>query len=1318
MMTPEGIPYYYNVKTNITTWDKPEELKTDADRDKEGDWRWVPDNEEGFIMAKLSNQSPLEWTFETENFNTMKIKKKDLKDPEPVVWSQMRRLEADLVMLDALTKPLILYNLRGRFKNNEIYTNIGTILISANPYKRLPLYTPTVIETYKTRGNRKVPPHVFTLADDAFASMRDHSTGQSIVISGESGAGKTECTKQALQYIAEVAGSSSNVEQRILLANPILEAFGNAKTVRNNNSSRFGKYVEIFFDGRAQICGAANINYLLEKVRVVYQMKNERNYHAFYQMLVGSEDSTLSKLRLVRDVDKYHYLNQSGCSTVAGVDDTSDYSDVVSAMKELAFEQPEQDAVWKTLAAVLHLGECEFKETGDRKCAISNKKALSDAASLLQVDDAELNDNLTNRKMKMKGADTISIPLGKNEAEAMRDALAKFIYEKQFDWLVTRVNTSIGAGKKAGKGSVIGILDIFGFEIFEKNQFEQLCINFTNEKLQQFFNYNTFKKEEQVYKSEGIKFKHVEYIDNQPILDLIEKKPGGILPLVDEELRMPKGTDGTFCAKMLTMHSSHTNFSAVRKSAEYFIVKHYAGDVVYDSNGFLEKNKDRLTEEAYEMLARSKFQQLATYFQGEAGEATSKVTLGAKFRNQLNALMETLNATEPHYIRCIKPNPNKAPMEWSGHMCLEQLTFSGVFEACQIRKQGFPFRLTHMMFFKRYKCVMGDSKRWGNNYKQNCAELIQHMGLSTEAVQIGTTMVLYRAHEHKSMELKRNLALESVAIYCQRFLRLKLAQTLKARCNKVKPVLAAAVASRDFDKLNMALNMAAKTGFKTKEHLQAEHLKNCFLMEKKLNKEFESLVLQDPHEFFDEFKEAVKQADEYELHSPISEQVRAMYGEALAYRQQLDADAKESLSTLDKPVMESVIERAEAVRYDSPDIADVRNLLGLGEETFVKKQLQAAVKLGDNERKVRRMIKLKQIVLDNAAQSDPRMFDFKSYGKLYDGVTWADFKFVTFAREELARSMLKWSKPPIHMSLLNIENEMDSMQKPLNKRSVKLFKNILGFMGDKKAQYPDQLMQELINQCITENPKLRDEMYMQLMKQLTLNPDPESKRKGWQLMLLMLDSFAPTNEFENHVEFFLRNFANPPEKYINVLHQTLYGGNRQQAPSPEEAQQILNFSAPLRLGFDPSSEMHYNAPELPQSRGAPVQPARGSGPPMGGPSRGGPPRGGPPGGAPPGGPGGPGGPPRGGPPRGGPPRGAPAAPAAPQPAPVPKSCDTEWYYILEDQSQAGPSAAKQLKEDFVSGKTTAQQLAWNAALENWTPIGELTELFTWLQTNP
>jgi myosin heavy subunit len=1285
--------------TNTTTWDKPEELKTEADRDKAGDWRWMPHEQKGYAPARFIGEKGVNWMLETEDGETHTIKKKDCPNLDKVLWSSMRRLESDLVLLTEMSKPLILYNLQERFKKNDIYTNIGTILISCNPYKRLPLYTPTIIESYIKRGQRRLPPHIFMIADDAFTKLRDEQSGQSIVISGESGAGKTECTKQCLQYLAEIAGSTNGVEQRILNSNPILEAFGNAKTLRNNNSSRFGKYVDIYFDNRAAITGASNTNYLLEKVRVVFQMKGERNYHIFYQMLIGLSDAELRDNKLQRTCEHYNYLNQSGCVTVEGVDDQQDFQEVMDAMTSLTFTADERKTIFKVVAAVLHLGQIAFKEVGDRKCAVSSDATLADAAQMLQVDKNELLAAVTTRKFESKGAAPITIPLGKMEAEAARDALAKFIYEKQFDWLVQRMNKSIGKGTPGYGGSTIGILDIFGFEIFEKNQFEQLCINFTNEKLQQFFNQHTFKKEEAVYKQEGVVFKHVEYIDNQPVLDLIEKKPKGILPMIDEELKVPKGTDQTLCDKMLEVHSQTKEFARVMKSGAMFMVKHYAGDVTYESSGFLDKNKDRLNDEAYKLLTGSKFGYLANLFIG-ADDATAKITLATKFGTQLNELMVALNKTEPHYVRCIKPNPRKAQMEFDGMMCLEQLQYSGVFEAVEIRKKGFPFRLTHQRFWKRYKCVMGDTKTWPADMKANCKTLIGEMKQSLQEVQIGTTMVLYRAAHHREMELCRNLALESVTIFIQKYCRLKLAQTLKARARMIQPTLAAAIASRDPAKVDMAIATASKIGFEIYEVKQLKKLKFIFAEEKRLNKEFEILVTQDPHEYFTEFEQGVKEADEIELNSDISNQVRSMHAEALAYRQAIDADAEQCKITLDKPVMIEVLQRAEEVRYETEDIQWIRNLLSMTEDEFVKKQLKAAFAMSDQERIVRRTIKLKKLVLDKSGD----MFRFPKFGKLYQPAAWADFKFITFSREELMRGMLKWTKEAIHMTLIDLVSGADQMPllgpdgKPIKNTAIKLFKNILGYMGDRKSQYPDTLAIEICNICL-QQPPLRDEMYCQLMKQLCNNPDPESSRKGWNMMQIFLDTFAPQPEFENVLEMFLREHSSQPDKFINLLHQTLYGGNRGGAPNESEISQIINWQQPLRLGFDPSLEQKV------ETAGSRVAGPGGRGPAARGPGG----RGGGGGGAPRGGP------PRGGPapaaaPRGGPPRGGPAKPAKPA------FPNTPWHFVDVDGNQLGPSAPDELAGLWQQGKVDGTCLAWNENMADWTAISDLPDLLAFLSS--
>eukprot|EP01137_Pigoraptor_chileana_P032461 Opistho-2@21853 len=552
--TPEGVPYYYNKKTKETSWDKPDALKTAADHDLGGDWVWCPHEIDAYIPAKagpkLSDGSQRVQTEDGKNIDLPKTTKLF-----PLNRSSLKKNWDDLVQMDSIDEGMIIHNLRERFKKDIIYTNIGTILISVNPFKPLPLYTPTMIDKYYRKGIRTMPPHIFDIADAAYRTMVETKGNQSILISGESGAGKTEATKQVLSYLAEVAGSVDGIEQNILFANPILEAFGNAKTLRNNNSSRFGKWVEILFDKAGRICGARTSNYLLEKSRVIFQTKGERNYHIFVQICKGANESLRKKLQL-DPPEKYRCLTKGECVVIDGLDDSAEFNEMTEAMDRLGIEGKEQALVFELVAGILHLGNVEFvANEGDRAegSKIKDKKELEIAAKLFQVEVAVLEKAVNNRTMQVKGQDPMLIPLDPIKAADNRDALMKTVYGNLFDWLVRRLNKSMAP--KGETSNLIGVLDIFGFEIFEKNSFEQLCINYANEKLQQHFNANTFSLEEALYQREQIKFTHVEFIDNQPCLDLIENRPEGILGMLDEEIKMPKGNDDTFLKKL---HQTHT----------------------------------------------------------------------------------------------------------------------------------------------------------------------------------------------------------------------------------------------------------------------------------------------------------------------------------------------------------------------------------------------------------------------------------------------------------------------------------------------------------------------------------------------------------------------------------------------------------------------------------------------------------------------------------------------------------------------------------------------------------------------------------------
>uniref|UniRef100_A0A7S3YTA7 Uncharacterized protein n=1 Tax=Lotharella globosa TaxID=91324 RepID=A0A7S3YTA7_9EUKA len=946
LKTPEGVAYYHNTETNETTWDKPDCLKTADEIDKDGDWYWMPHKQEAFIPCRLiSKNTNGSWTVETEDGQTHSVMKKHTP-LESLKWSQLRSPVKDLVLLDVMNRPLILHNLRERYVDNQIYTNVGTILIALNPYKRLPLYTPAIIESYQRNKSRE-PPHVYAIADNAFQGLIGSKSGQSIVISGESGAGKTVCTKQCMQYLAEVAGSTeSNIEQKILSANPILEAFGNAKTVRNNNSSRFGKYVEIFFDAKFKISGAMTTNYLLEKSRVVIHSEEERNYHVFFQLCRGGPADLLKSLKLSSDPGDYRYL-QNGTFDVDGIDDKEEFNELTKSMRKLQFTDKEYNDVFKIVAGVMHLGNVEFQSTGDRKCAVKSGASLGNVAEMFGLDVKHLQKAITTRVFKSRGSEDIDIPLGKDEARSVTDALGKFVYEKLFDWLVRKVNEITKDTRNKGKKPVsIGVLDIFGFEIFKTNSFEQLCINFANEKLQQFFNFWTFKREESVYDSEKIVYKKVKFIDNQGVLDLIEKKRVGILPMIDEEIKIPKGSDKTFMKKLEQKHMKTKEYKRVLRRPDNFIVVHYAGNVEYSSESFLVKSKDRMTDDLYTLITGTKFAFLKNLFSDSV--AASNKTLGSKFKNQLNNLMRTLHSTEPHYIRCIKPNPRKAPLQFVGQMVLLQLQYSGVFEAVEIRKKGFPFRLTHEEFYKHYRCIKPKARYPADN-KGKCAVIMKELKVE-DKLKVGRTMILYRAEDHKIMELKRNLAVEKTVIFLQAVFRGYRARKLKNHLLKLRPILRSALKGRDMPKIEAALAKCDGAGFPLLEIKKLRRLKYVIEEEKRVQDKLKELLKQDPEDVFDELEAQIASAEDIKFMSNLVSEGKKKL-EEIKVRRKTRAWLDEGTEEHDRKKLEWATQSFKSLTMNKPEDKQrykkaCAELERLGKEEKIIEDLKASLTKG------------------------------------------------------------------------------------------------------------------------------------------------------------------------------------------------------------------------------------------------------------------------------------------------------------------------------------------------------------------------------------
>jgi myosin heavy subunit len=561
MLTPH--PFLPSVET---TWDKPTELMTDEEINATGEWLWVPSESQQFAPAKLISSKGTKHYVKYEDGSEATFSKSECY---PFSRSWLKRIVSDLTLLDDMGSPLILHNLRMRFENGDIYTNIGNILISINPYQKLPLYTEEVIRKYKDRKlGAQLPPHVYDVTHDAYYRLTAFKQLQSLVISGESGSGKTEVTKQALQYLAAIAGSKGGIETKVLKANPVLEAFGNAKTLRNDNSSRFGKYMEIFLsNANGEITGASTQNYLLEKIRVVQPSPGERNFHIFYQLCKAAPDDIRKRYKIKPNPADYYYLKS--CTDVPTINDEKDMSEVIGAMKELGFSSLERDGLFAVVSAILALGNIKFRETkADQSEVVPDKSGLwlESAAEILQIDTGALANALVTQMLIIPGQAPTTMTLNVDKASNTRHALSKFMYERMFNWLVTRINQTLDiTGGEGHKGLLyIGILDIFGFEIFKNNSFEQLCINFTNEMLQQHFNNNTFKLEEKLYVSEGIEWTSIKFIDNQPMIDLITAKTIGVLPLLDEELKVPKGSDKGFLSKLAEKQGKNEKYGRAK----------------------------------------------------------------------------------------------------------------------------------------------------------------------------------------------------------------------------------------------------------------------------------------------------------------------------------------------------------------------------------------------------------------------------------------------------------------------------------------------------------------------------------------------------------------------------------------------------------------------------------------------------------------------------------------------------------------------------------------------------------------------------------
>uniref|UniRef100_A0A8V5G0G7 Myosin-7B n=1 Tax=Melopsittacus undulatus TaxID=13146 RepID=A0A8V5G0G7_MELUD len=686
---------------------------------------WVPDDKKAYVEGEITETSGGKVTVQTEDGRTLTIKEDDVQSMNPPKFDMIE----DMAMLTHLNEASVLYNLRKRYRNWMIYTYSGLFCVTINPYKWLPVYKSEVVAAYKGKRRTEAPPHIFSIADNAYHDMLRNRENQSMLITGESGAGKTVNTKRVIQYFATVAAlgepgkknqpatkTGGTLEDQIIQANPALEAFGNAKTLRNDNSSRFGKFIRIHFGTTGKLSSADIEIYLLEKSRVIFQQPGERDYHIFYQILSGKKPELLDMLLVSTNPYDYHFCSQ-GVVTVDNLDDGEELLATDQAMDILGFVPDEKSGSYKLTGAIMHFGNMKFKQRPREEQAEADGTESADkAAYLMGINSSDLIKGLLHPRVKV-GNEYVTKGQSVEQVLYAVGALSKAVYDRMFKWLVVRINKTLDT--KLPRQFFIGVLDIAGFEIFDFNSFEQLCINYTNEKLQQFFNHHMFVLEQEEYKKEGIDWVFIDFgMDLQACIDLIEK-PLGILSILEEECMFPKATDMTFKAKLYDNHLGKSpnlqkpRPDKKRKYEAHFELVHYAGSVPYNIIGWLEKNKDPLNETVVGIFQKASNKLLASLFESYVGaDSEKKRKKGASFqtvsslhKENLNKLMTNLKSTSPHFVRCIIPNESKTPGEMDAFLVLHQLRCNGVLEGIRICRKGFPNRVLYADFKQRYRIL-------------------------------------------------------------------------------------------------------------------------------------------------------------------------------------------------------------------------------------------------------------------------------------------------------------------------------------------------------------------------------------------------------------------------------------------------------------------------------------------------------------------------------------------------------------------------------------------------------------------------------------
>ncbi|XP_058816281.1 myosin-VIIa-like [Topomyia yanbarensis] len=1198
--------------------------------ERKGEWVW--------LASKQNNEFEIPYAgrvIRTHSGKTLIVDDDDnevwVKDSEVIkamhVTSQ--QTVSDMITLGDLQEYAILRNLIVRYHQKQIYTYTGSMLVAINPYEILPIYTYNEINMYRDRKIGDLPPHIFAIGDSAYQEMRRDARNQCIVISGESGAGKTESTKLILQYLAATSGKHSWIEQQIIESNPIMEAFGNAKTVRNDNSSRFGKYIDVHFNKEGVIGSAKIDQYLLEKSRIVHQNKGERNYHIFYSMLAGMSKEE-KKLLELEDVSKYHYLTGGQTLICEGRNDASEFANVREAMKVLAFSDQEIWSLLSLLAAILHLGNIKYKAMVVQNMdavEVNDNANVTRVGSLLGVPKNVLINALTRRTIFAHGERVIS-HVSKEQAIEARDAFVKAIYGKIFIMIVDKINCAIYKHNPRSRIS-IGVLDIFGFEQFETNSFEQLCINFANENLQQFFVKHIFKMEQAEYTREGINWTNIEFIDNQDVLDMIGMKSLHIMALIDEETRFPKGTDLTMLSKLHTTHGSKTIYLKPKyDNVPSFGVQHFAGTVFYSVSGFLEKNRDTFSSDLKELVTKSSNEFLTKLFGADDSLDTSKrsITLSLQFRSSLESLMRTLSSCHPYFIRCIKPNDLKKPKIIDKALCVRQLRYSGMMETAKIRKAGYAIRHTYTQFVERYRHL---AKNIGPAHKVDCVAASRHICQRVLAdvpddYQFGKTKIFMKESHDLLLESERSRVYLHYIILIQRAFRrvlffkyirryrwaaITIQKHWRARGYRSSYLvmingyrrLQAVIQSRELSyKFARIRDAMVHLQAQCRGYLTRMHLKNKITYKSQRMNELRALKRKEEIQFKQSGNKRWREDADHNYWLRVDELNREFALEAEEARkaamikpqQPINADEENKIlddvfgfldgSMSPEPMPKrkaSFAEESDHATSQAPTSATTSEYEenfpyreDLSDYNFVK---YAATYFANNASYQFSKRKLKSSLLDLTSPAD-----IISAQALWITI----LRFMGDMAEARYEGDSESAKHKPVMQKLTVTlgrnfaktKDFQSFQQNLSEHERKLIHRTL----KRKTKIPSELRalventdeiadyQDFLNNRSSNldklhfiighgilNKQLRDEIYCQICKQLTNNPNASSHARGWILLSLCVGCFPPSEKFQKYLRSFIRDGPTLYAPYCeHRLNRTLKNGARRQPPSWLELQ--------------------------------------------------------------------------------------------------------------------------------------------------------------------